>query len=113
MSYHSTITTKDYSKKKGEEHNAVRNDFNATLKMAQKSRSRDEPNKEDAVKKTREEIVRKDRYLQYTIAYLEETEGKFSSFHIHNIKEAANKLEDYYLSQFASVYNLKISTKTN
>ena len=46
---------------------------------------------------------------------LEESEGKFSSFHLNNIKEAANKLKDYYQSQFAPIYDnlMKISSKAN
>ena len=44
---------------------------------------------------------------------LEETEGKLSSFHLDNIKEAANKLEHCYQSQIAPVYNnfIEISSK--
>ena len=63
-------------------------------------------------------LTRKD-HLQETIAHLEyqlaETEGKLSSFHLDDIKEAANKLEDYYLSQIAPVYDnlMKISPKAN
>ena len=36
---------------------------------------------------------------------MEETEGKLSSFHLDDIKEASSKLEDYYQSQIVPVYN--------
>ena len=59
-------------------------------------KSRVEPTKEDAIKKTQADIVRKDKYLQDMIAHLEhqleETEGIISNFHLDNIKEAAKKL---------------------
>ena len=94
-----------------EEHNSVRNEFNTTLKLAKmaikQSRSKDTPTKEDAVKKARVEIERKDKYFQNTIAclkhQLQETDRNLSSFHLDNIKEAANKLEDYYQSQIIPV----------
>ena len=74
MSYHSTITTEDDLKREGEEYNAVRNEFNTTLKMAKKAikklRSRDEPTIEDALEKAKAKIVRKDKYLQDRIAHL-------------------------------------------
>ena len=61
-----------------------------------RSWGRVEPTKEDAVKKTQADIVRKDKYLQDMIArlehQLEETEGIISNFHLDNIKEAAKKL---------------------
>jgi len=48
ISYLSTVTTEDYLKMEGEEHNTVRNEFNAALKLAKKaikkSRSKDTPN---------------------------------------------------------------------
>ena len=63
MSDLSTVTTEDDLYREREEHNAVRKEFNTTLKMAKKaikkSRSRDEPTKEDAVKKAGAEIIRK------------------------------------------------------
>ena len=113
MSYLSTVTTEDDLHREREEHNAVRNEFNTTLKMAKKaikkSRSRDEPTKEDSVGKARAEIVRKDKHLQDTFPCLElqseEANGKLSSFHLDDIKEASNKLEYYYQSQIAPVYN--------
>ena len=67
MSYLSTVTTEDDLYREREEHNAVRNEFNTTLKMAKKaikkSRSKDKSTKGDAVKKSRGEITRKDKHL--------------------------------------------------
>ena len=113
MSYLSTITTEDDLKKEDQEHDAVRNKFNATLKLAKKTirkpKNKDEPTKEDAVEKARAEIASKDKHLQDTIArleqQLEEADGKFNSFHLDDIKEASNKLGDYYQFQITPVYN--------
>ena len=65
------------------------------------------------------EIARKDKHHQDTIAgleqQLEESDVKLSSFHLDDIKEASNKLEDYYKSQIALVYNdqIEISSKVD
>ena len=42
-----------------------------------------------------------------------ETDRKLSSYHLDNIREASSKLEDYYQSQIAPVYNnfIEISSK--
>ena len=76
MSYLSTIDTDDGLKKEGQEHNVLRNEFNATLKLAKKTirklKNRNEPTKEDAIEKATADIISKDKHLWDTIAHLEQ-----------------------------------------
>ena len=118
--YLAAIATSEDLKQEEKDHNELRNDFNTALKLAKKtikrSKNKDEPTKEDIIKKAKAEIVSKDKYIKDSIERMEkqlsETEGKLSSFHLDDIKEASQKLETYFQSQLVPAYNGLIDLST-
>ena len=122
-SYIATITTNEDLKREEQEHNALRNEFNAALKLTKKTIKRfklkDEPSSDDVIKKAKADIASIDKRFKDSVAYIEqqllEVDGKLSSFHLDDIKETALRFESQYQSQLVPAYKglMEISSDAN